>query len=40
VLCVIGTFASLLLALPAFASIITLAALRRPEVRAWLAGNH
>lgn len=39
VLCVIGTFASLLLALPAFASIITLAALRRPEVRAWLAGN-
>jgi hypothetical protein len=39
VLCVIGTFASLLLALPAFASIITVAALRRPEVRAWLAGN-
>lgn len=39
VLCVIGTFASLLLALPAFASIITLAALRRPEVRAWLAGD-
>jgi hypothetical protein len=39
VLCVIGTFASLLLALPAFASIITVAALRRPEVRAWLAGD-
>ncbi|WP_107773671.1 hypothetical protein [Nocardioides sediminis] len=39
VLCVIGTFASLLLALPAFASIITVAALRRPEVRAWLAGG-
>ena len=38
VLCVIGTFASLLLALPAFASIITVAALRRPDVRAWLAG--
>lgn len=38
VLCVIGTFASLLLALPAFASIITVAVLRRPDVRAWLAG--
>jgi hypothetical protein len=36
VLCVVGTFASLLLALPAFASIITVAVLRRPEVRAWL----
>jgi hypothetical protein len=38
VLCVVGTFASLLLALPAFASIITVAVLRRPDVRAWLAG--
>ncbi len=39
VLCVGGTFASLVLALPAFASIITVAVLRRPEVRAWLAGD-
>ena len=38
VLCVVGTFASLLLALPAFASIVTVAVLRRPDVRAWLAG--
>ena len=37
VLCVVGTFASLFLALPAFASIITVAVLRRPDVRAWLA---
>lgn len=39
VLCIAGTFASLVLALPAFASIITVATLRRPEVRAWLAGD-
>lgn len=37
VLCVVGTFASLFLALPAFASVITVAVLRRPDVRAWLA---
>lgn len=37
VLCVVGTFASLVLALPAFASIVTVAVLRRPDVRAWLA---
>jgi hypothetical protein len=37
--CVVGTFASLLLALPAFASIVTVAVLRRPDVRAWLAGD-
>lgn len=39
VLCVVGTFASLVLALPAFASIVTVAVLRRPDVRAWLAGK-
>ena len=40
VLCVIGTFASLVLALPALASIITVITLRRPDVKAWLAGEH
>jgi hypothetical protein len=39
VLCVLGTFATLVLALPAFASVITLAVLRRPDVKAWLAGE-
>ena len=39
VMCILGTFASLVLALPAFASIVTVAVLRRPDVRAWLAGG-
>lgn len=39
VLCIVGTFASLVLALPAFASIVTVAVLRRPDVRLWLAGD-
>jgi hypothetical protein len=39
VLCMIGTFASLVLALPALASIITVITLRRPDVKAWLAAE-
>lgn len=39
VVCVIGTLGSILVAVPALASISVVACLRRPEVRAWFAGR-
>ena len=36
--CLVGTLASIVLALPALASVLVLALLRRPDVRRWFAG--
>ena len=37
--CVVGSLAALVLALPALASVVVIALLRRPDSRAWLAGR-
>ena len=37
--CLVGSLAALVLALPALASVVVIALVRRPESRAWLAGR-